>query len=506
MLNARGDNPLQGELSTNFQEVTPINRTHTTFDHQKQLINQNPSKRYKGGDDSFEQEHRLVTGGKQYFHSNNNRSTTSSITAPRTTTDGSTASRQPTFPPFRINFLSEEVPSELTIIKEINKHSKISLSYGRYVSTGDKKCFLLYANSNDQFERLLNKSTWPSTISSFNYSIVFPSKVPSSYSIIAVGIPPQWNLTEFETDIKKQYPSIIKVERMLVRGGIPIAKVRIDFSSNNDVQKILKDKRLLLDDENTSFAVQQYSPPLKVLRCFNCQQYNDHIAANCPHKDKPTCFRCGQNHPYNPNCTNKICCANCKEEHLAGNPSCRVKIEERKKCKMSIPSPNENQLNTLDPYPAAWTVPFQHIFNTNTTVEPHYSSTATSSAFENPSQTSPLDISKKLDLILFKIDNIQVEYDNLKTNLFNLNQQFTSCQETIGLLKEFITDKMCPLILEVGEGITGKKQDINKKKLRPLITSFNQGLISLSKSIDINSSQLSTLKKSSSYESISEDI
>ncbi|CAF3336531.1 unnamed protein product [Rotaria socialis] len=28
--------------------------------------------------------------------------------------------------------------------------------------------------------------------------------------------------------------------------------------------------------------IQPYSPPAKILRCFNCQQYNDHIAANCP--------------------------------------------------------------------------------------------------------------------------------------------------------------------------------------------------------------------------------
>jgi ribosomal protein RSM22 (predicted rRNA methylase) len=119
--------------------------------------------------------------------------------------------------------------------------------------------------------------------------LILPSKVPPSYSIVATGVPAQWNLTEFEVDIKKQYPTIVKVERLLIKGGIPISKVRIDFSSDQEVNKIMKNKRLLLDDTNTSFAIQPYSPPFKVLRCFNCQQYNDHIAANCPHKNNPNC-------------------------------------------------------------------------------------------------------------------------------------------------------------------------------------------------------------------------
>ncbi|CAF1138825.1 unnamed protein product [Rotaria sordida] len=167
---------------------------------------------------------------------------------------------------------------------------------------GHNKSFLLYANSSEQFDRLMDKNIWPKQICSLDFSLDLPSKVSSSYSIVALGVPAQWNLTEFELEIKKQYPTIIKVERLYIKGGIPISKVRIDFSSNQEVNKIIKNKRLLLDDDNISFMIQPYSPPLRILRCFNCQQYNDHIAANCPHKDNPTCFRCGQNHPYNPKC------------------------------------------------------------------------------------------------------------------------------------------------------------------------------------------------------------
>ncbi|CAF1266086.1 unnamed protein product [Adineta ricciae] len=497
--NAGGVGSQQAELLVGFQEATPINRTDIT-NNQHQQINQNSLKRAKEGDDSFEREHRLVSSNNKYFYNSNNRPTTTTSTTTSSGRIGTTVgARQASFPPFKINFVSDEVPSELAIIKDINKNCKISLSYGRFSSTGNKKSFLLYANSNDQFERLLNKNVWPITICSHDYILDIPSKVPTSYSLIATGVPAQWDLTDFELDVKKQHPSIIKVERMMVRGGTPISKVRIDFSSNQDVQKLLKCKRLLLDDENTSFMVQQYYPPFKILRCYNCQQYNDHVAANCPHKDNPVCFRCGQNHPYNPSCSNAICCANCGEEHLAGNPNCRVKIAERIKCKSNTNTSNEYQTSTTKTTPNAWTnttSKYIPVFD----CQPSTTTTTSTTTVENPKSDISIEISNKLDLILNKINHLTDEYVNLKANFNNVEQQIRSCQQVINLFKIFITEQMCPLIMEVGEGVMGKKQDMNKKKLRPLISNFSEGLELLTKSFEINSIQ------PSSYESISEDL
>ena len=419
MRDVGNNEPQQVELTASYQEATPINRTNILFD-QHQQFNQNPSKRYKGGDDSFEYEHRLAPDNNKYFYTNSNRPTSNPPTSTRPSYIGLLAgARQGTFPPFKINFVSSVVPSELAIIKDINKYCKISLSYGRFSSMGNRKNFLLYANSNEQFERLLNKNLWPCTICACKFTLDIPFKVPTSYSLIATGIPAQWDLTDFELDVKKQYPSIIKVERMLARGGIPIAKVRIDFSSSEAVQKILKSKRLLLDDENTSFPVQQYYPPCKILRCYNCQQYNDHIAANCPHKNNPVCFRCGQNHSYNPNCSNKICCANCKEEHLAGNPSCRVKIAERNKCKSSLNTSTGYRSNSTKITPTAWRTT-SNLIATSVCQPP--TTTIAPTALENTNSFSSLEISKKLDLILNKINYLTGEYDNLKTNFINVSQ------------------------------------------------------------------------------------
>ncbi|CAF4966340.1 unnamed protein product [Rotaria sp. Silwood1] len=75
----------------------------------------------------------------------------------------------------------------------------------------------------------------------------------------------------------------------------------------------------LMHDDNTAFAVEPYIPPIRILRCYNCQVYDDHIAAHCPNKDNPVCFRCAQHHPYNPNCNNVIKCAHCQGDHMAND-------------------------------------------------------------------------------------------------------------------------------------------------------------------------------------------
>lgn len=91
----------------------------------------------------------------------------------------------------------------------MNKQFHIGLSYDRYSSNGNQKCFLIYANTSEQFDRLMDKTSWPIQICSSDYVIAFPVKVPMAYSIVATGVPAQWDMNLFESDIKKQYPTII---------------------------------------------------------------------------------------------------------------------------------------------------------------------------------------------------------------------------------------------------------------------------------------------------------
>jgi hypothetical protein len=487
MMSGRGIKPHQFGTSTSDQEDTPDTRIDSSTGPQQQS-KRNTSKRPKDGDDSFEREYRMVNASNQYFNS-----TPSSITNPSST--------RPSFPPFRLNFTGDETPSELSIIKCINKHCRISLSFGRYSSLGSKKSFLLYANSNEQFDRLMDKKIWPVQIGGFEFTVIFPSKVPSSYSIVATGVPAQWNLTEFEADIKKQYPTIIKVERLFIKGGIPISKVRIDFSSNQEINKILKNKRLLLDDENTSFAIQPYSPPFRVLRCFNCQQYNDHIAANCPHKNNPICFRCGQNHPYNPQCLNKICCANCQQDHMAGNPNCPAKIEERRKYHTNITSSTTNNQKQVNSSSSVWTA---NGIKFNTHIRPP-------SPMENAQVNADqgvvfLDISKKLDLMMIKMEHLSAEQSKINLSINNSNQLINQCHKEINSMKEFIMNKFCPYVYQLSEAFLGKNKQVEKDKLRSLFIQFKLDSKEAAKSTDYDQRSNVSLPNSSSNESIGNDV
>ncbi len=120
---------------------------------------------------------------------------------------------RPSFPSFRLTFSHDKTLSELSVIKDINRLSEISLRYGRYSSSG----------------QMINKSISSRKIYSLDLITDFSSKV-SCYSIVAMGIDKRWNSTQFEKDLRKKYPSVVKIERLYVKVGIPISKVRIEFS------------------------------------------------------------------------------------------------------------------------------------------------------------------------------------------------------------------------------------------------------------------------------------
>ncbi|CAF0962935.1 unnamed protein product [Didymodactylos carnosus] len=176
---------------------------------------------------------------------------------------------------------------------------------------------------------LLNTENWPDRICNNQHSVELPRKIPSSFSIVVKNVPAQRNAAGFGEELKQRYSTIVRAERLFIKGGRPISKVRVDFSSNKDLAEILKMKRILLDDEYTSYQVEPYVPSIHIVRCYICQAYDDHIAAYCTNKENPICFKCGQNHVYNRNCQNETRCAHCQGGHMAGNLNCPVKIERR---------------------------------------------------------------------------------------------------------------------------------------------------------------------------------
>ena len=175
----------------------------------------------------------------------------------------------------------------------------------------------------------MQKSNWPDKIRNAEYQLDLPVKIPASYSIVVLNDPSQWNEQNFGNEFKQQYPSIVRAVRLFVKGGRPLNKIRLDFSTYKELPSILKSRRILFDDNNTAFNIEPYLAPTRVLRCYNCQAYNDHIAAHCPNKNDSICFRYGQYHPSSPRCNNPIRCVHCNGSHMTGDPACPKKIEQR---------------------------------------------------------------------------------------------------------------------------------------------------------------------------------
>jgi hypothetical protein len=214
-------------------------------------------------------------------------------------------------------------------MKEINKYYKLNLTYSRYAkTTNNQKCYLLYTSTAAQFEYLMCRSNWANKICNSEYKLDLPNKIPSSYSIVVLNVPSQWSVEAFENELKKQFPTIVRTVHVFVKGDRSLPKVRIDFASYKELSSILESKGILLDDDNTAFAIEPYLPPTRVLRCYICQAYDNHIAAHCSNKNDPICFRYAQQHPYNPNSDNCIQCVHCNGDYMAGNPSCQVKLEK----------------------------------------------------------------------------------------------------------------------------------------------------------------------------------
>ncbi|CAF1543773.1 unnamed protein product, partial [Adineta ricciae] len=227
--------------------TNPDSKNNPSTAQTKQLqLAKSSSKRPKAasGDDSFEREHRLAYSTNQYFDRGDSRSIAN----------------------------ENQIGTVNGIVNSLLNEASC---YGRYVPTTKKSTFLVFANSGQQFDYLMNRNVWPETlcklgIQQSRYDSIpiiesveidrnwnrmesngiaeLPTKVPASYSIIALGIPTRWDISDFKINLRKQYPSIVKIERLYVRNGIPMPKVRIEFSSNEDTQQILKSKKLLLDD------------------------------------------------------------------------------------------------------------------------------------------------------------------------------------------------------------------------------------------------------------------
>ncbi|CAF1457452.1 unnamed protein product [Adineta steineri] len=371
--------------------------------------------------------------------------------------------KRDSFPPFQIKIKDDMYPAQdVTIIRDMNRKCKLSLTYGRMSSSKNNPCYLIYCNTTAQFEYLLDKANWPDKICDMEYTIEISRRIPSSYSVVMLNIPTKWDVQYFCNELKTQYKTIIRCERLYVKGERPIPKIRIDFSSNKELVEILKSKRMLLDEGNTAYPIEQYVPPARVLRCYICQQLDDHMAARCPNKDKPICFKCGQQHTYDPVCQNKICCAHCKGDHMAGSPNCPKKIESRelKKVQTKQSALVASQTTTSN---NRWI---------NNSVSHLFDSTSTDKTNSTSSNTNSKDFqSKILEKMHLDILNILKQQVELNTNLKQLTLQLNKHAMDIININRTLNEIVCPLLKEVTQIIYTK---ISSEEKRQMDSTYNK--------------------------------
>ena len=167
---------------------------------------------------------------------------------------------------------------------------------------------------------LFESSSWPHSIYGLTFKVTLTSRIPTSYSVLVNRVPREWHVDSIRPLIAQRYPSTVQLARIF-RDGQPINRIRVDFRSNDDVQKILQCLHMSIN--SIRYPVVAYKPLARIDRCFRCQQFGQK-AAKC--LNEPKCYKCGENHEYNRDCGNAVKCTNCNGQHMAGSPDCPVKI------------------------------------------------------------------------------------------------------------------------------------------------------------------------------------
>ncbi|CAF1049015.1 unnamed protein product, partial [Didymodactylos carnosus] len=102
----------------------------------------------------------------------------------------------------------------------------------------------------------------------------------------------------------------------------PTSLLRIDFSNETARDGLLQKRKLIV----TPFAypVVEYIPPVKIIRCFKCQQL-EHYANECNNQIK--CGKCSGNHGLDNYTNTTLNCPNCGDAHKATYPGCKVRLQ-----------------------------------------------------------------------------------------------------------------------------------------------------------------------------------
>jgi len=166
---------------------------------------------------------------------------------------------------------------------------------------------------------------FPDHVDEVRISTAKPASSSAHQSLIIHQIPFDVNFEDMKESLEEtlRISCAKKVTRMFHRSGLPIASIRVNFTTSDIVASLLEDGFV-----NMLFGhhpVKEYHMPQRVFTCFNCHQHG-HIAKDC--RNKVICARCGTEH-LGPCEAAKLHCVNCKGEHFPGQSIC---LEVQKIC------------------------------------------------------------------------------------------------------------------------------------------------------------------------------
>ena len=250
-------------------------------------------------------------------------------------------------PPFILEFDAQRKPMEIQVLNELVKHiDRLNVNAASYSTHPQSQhVLLIVANDSPTYKMLFESSSRPNWICGLPFKVTLPSRIATSYYVMVNRVPREWHVDFMRPLITQRYLSTVQVARIF-QDGQPINRIRVDFRSNEDVQKILQCSHISVD--SMRYPDVAYKPLARIARCFRCQQFG-HKAASCSNESK--CYKCKENHEYNRDCGNAVKCANCDGQNMAGSPECPVKISYRLEKRQQQEEKNrENNQQPSTPY------------------------------------------------------------------------------------------------------------------------------------------------------------
>ena len=117
-----------------------------------------------------------------------------------------------------------------------------------------------------------------------------------------------------------------------------------------------------------------------------------------------------------------------------------------------------------------------------------------------------LDLSKKIDLLMIKVENLTTEQAKLNYSTDNAIHLINECNKQITVIQEFAMNKFCPFVFELCEAFIGNNKKVKTNEPKSSLPQLKKDWKVATKSIVSSSRSNISLTNSSPDESVSNDI